>query len=134
MSFGEKIQNDNHANNSSLRAPTSGDCIALCYTSGTTGNPKGVKVSHKMVLAHVLAFQTRISKSGRMLDEQDTHLSFLPLAHIFELDNMSMSILYGIKVGFYSGDVANILDDMRVLKPTVLAIVPRILNKIYADI
>lgn len=87
-----------------------------------------------MVLAHVLAFQTRLSKSGRILDEQDTHLSFLPLAHIFELDNMSMSIIYGIRVGFYSGDVTRILDDMKVLKPTVLAIVPRILNKIYADI
>lgn len=108
--------------------------MMLCYTSGTTGNPKGVKITHKMVLSHVQAFQTRLAKSGRILGELDTHLSFLPLAHIFELDNVSMSLVYGIKVGFYSGDVANILDDMRVLKPTVLAIVPRILNKIYAEI
>ena len=56
------------------------------------------------------------------------------LPEAIELDNISMSLIYGIQAGFYSGDVANILDDMRVLKPTVLAIVPRILNKIYGDI
>lgn len=51
------------------------------YTSGTTGDPKGVKLTHKMILGAGFAVNSRLSKP---FDYEDTYISYLPAAHSFE--------------------------------------------------
>jgi len=69
------------------------------YTSGTTGDPKGVMLSH----ANVLAAVTGAVMQGINLSIQDVHLSFLPLSHIFERAVMSALWSNGASCGFCSG-------------------------------
>ena len=102
------------------------------YTSGTTGDPKGVKLTHKMIMCTSYAVNTRFGKDG--IKVEDSYISYLPLAHSFEQAMFGLSINYGLKCGFYSGDPLKLTDDMGVLKPTLLPSVPRIYNKIYAKI
>ena len=59
--------------------PAAGDLAALVYTSGTTGKPKGVMLTHGNVLSNVLASMARVAPR-----EDDVFLSFLPLSHTFE--------------------------------------------------
>ena len=55
--------------------------MTICYTSGTSGNPKGVMISQRNM---IVSLETIIRETGVPLDEYGAHLSFLPLAHIFE--------------------------------------------------
>ncbi|MFH4975008.1 hypothetical protein AB6A40_001717 [Gnathostoma spinigerum] len=58
-------------------------------------------------------------------------LSFLPLAHVFQHSMEMIAFAVGARVGYYSGDIRNLPDDCKILKPTVIVVVPRILNRIY---
>lgn len=67
-------------------------------------------------------------------NQDDCNISYLPLAHIFgRVCDLSI-IQAGGRVGYFSGDVLQLLDDMQALKPTFMASVPRLLNRIYARI
>lgn len=109
--------------------PKGDDVFMLSYTSGTTGNPKGVKLTHKMLLGAANGVQHR-----SRIDENDSYLSYLPAAHVFEQVTFSISLVYGMKVGFYSGNVMNVTKDLAVLKPTIFLSVPRLLNSVYGKI
>ena len=109
--------------------PKGDDVFMLSYTSGTTGNPKGVKLTHKMLLGAANGVQHR-----SRIDENDSYLSYLPAAHVFEQVTFSISLVYGMKVGFYSGNVMNVTKDLAVLKPTIFLSVPRLLNSVYGRI
>jgi long-chain acyl-CoA synthetase len=61
----------------------------------------------------------------------DVHISYLPLAHIYERMNMLVALHHGVGVGFYQGDVLKLMDDIEALKPTVFFSVPRLYNRIY---
>ena len=103
----------------------------IMYTSGTTGHPKGVLLSHQNI----------ISSSGGLLRQNpyldllrpdDLYLSFLPLAHSFETCMQVCCILVGCSVGFYQGDARLLVShDLPDLKPTIMAAVPRIYQRIY---
>ena len=101
----------------------------LSYTSGTTGNPKGVKLTHKMLLGAAWGVAERFNAN-----ENDSYLSYLPAAHVFEQANFSISLIYGMSVGFYSGNVMNVTKDLGILKPTLFPSVPRLLNSVYGRI
>jgi long-chain acyl-CoA synthetase len=58
----------------------------------------------------------------------------LPSAHVFEQAAFMMSVVHGMKVGFYSGNVMALTSDLAILKPTFLPAVPRLLNSIYSRI
>ncbi|XP_052805892.1 long-chain-fatty-acid--CoA ligase 5-like isoform X2 [Mya arenaria] len=112
-------------------APPSPDDVAIiCYTSGTTGNPKGVMTTHRQFLSMVTGVQM-IMSSYRVLNKDDVHLSYLPLAHNFERASQQLLYLYGARIGFFSGDIKLLLDDLQTLRPTFFISVPRLLNKIY---
>ncbi|EJD44071.1 long-chain-fatty-acid-CoA ligase [Auricularia subglabra TFB-10046 SS5] len=102
---------------------------SICYTSGTTGNPKGAVLTHKAVVAAVSAWC-----HGAELDHNKTVISYLPLAHIYGRVAELFAIALGARVGYFSGDTANLLQDMQILQPDYLPAVPRVLNKIYAGI
>lgn len=65
------------------------------------------------------------------LKDGDVHLSYLPLAHVFEKALINICLMAGLRVGFYSGDVRKLLEDVQILKPNFFCAVPRLLNKIY---
>ena len=107
--------------------------MMFSYTSGTTGDPKGVKLTHKMLLMSATSFNLR--QGGLALGEGDSYLSYLHLAHSFEQALFAMACIYGVKVGFFGGDVLKMVaEDIPVLKPTFFPSVPRLFNKIYGKI
>lgn len=109
------------------KPPKPDDIYAINFTSGTTGNPKGAILSHQNVIAGITMTRTNIEYSS---DKQDTFYSFLPLAHIYERISFNSAISYGVRQGYPHGALTEIMDDIAVLKPDGITMVPRILNRI----
>lgn len=61
----------------------------------------------------------------------DVHISYLPLAHIYERINTITCTHRGAAIGFFSGDVTRLLDDIAALRPTIFCSVPRLWNRIF---
>lgn len=125
----------------SPRPPRPEDLCTICYTSGTTGDPKGVMLPHSALLADASAClalcgygPNGFSPDQRSLFElksDDVHISYLPLAHIFERVVMTALTTVGAGIGFYQGDTLKLMDDIAVLRPTIFVSVPRLFNKVY---
>ncbi|MCE3050038.1 Long chain acyl-CoA synthetase 7 peroxisomal [Datura stramonium] len=109
--------------------PRPEDIATICYTSGTTGTPKGVVLSHANLIASVAGMTLAIK-----FYPSDIYISYLPLAHIYERANQITSAYYGVAVGFYQGDNLKLMDDLVTLRPTIFSSVPRLYNRIYAGI
>lgn len=108
-------------------APTkSHDLAAFLYTSGTTGNPKGVKLSHGNMASNVCASSARFDfRSG------DISLSFLPWAHAFgQVAELFSFLQHGLCIAINDA-VPNLINNLPDVRPTVLVAVPRIFNRIY---
>ncbi|KAF5297457.1 hypothetical protein FQA39_LY19269 [Lamprigera yunnana] len=103
--------------------PQPSDLCTICYTSGTTGNPKGVMLTHENVMASVAAVLMQLGDHRPTTN--DILISFLPLAHMLERCCENAMYLVGGSVGFYSGDIRRLSDDMKALRPTVTPAVPR---------
>jgi long-chain acyl-CoA synthetase len=110
--------------------PAADDLSTLCYTSGTTGDPKGAMLTHGNFAAGLAGTEA----AGIDLRNTDVHLSYLPLAHVFERIVQATVFHRGGAVGFFSGDVSMLLDDLATLKPTIFPSVPRLFNRIYDKI
>ncbi|WP_257167196.1 AMP-dependent synthetase/ligase [Bradyrhizobium sp. SRS-191] len=103
------------------------DLAAIVYTSGTTGRPKGVMLTHDNVVANVKAIHQRLAA-----DIDDVFLSFLPLSHTFE---RTAGYYYAIAIGAcvaYARSVKQLPDDLLEVRPTILISVPRIYERIYS--
>lgn len=107
--------------------PRPGDLATICYTSGTTGTPKGAMLSHANLIADAAGTAALLED----FQPGNRHISYLPLAHIYERNNMTMVLHLGGSVGFYSGNVQELLDDVLALRPHIFVSVPRLWNRIY---
>ncbi|KAK7440178.1 medium-chain fatty acid-CoA ligase faa2 [Stygiomarasmius scandens] len=99
---------------------------SICYTSGTTSNPKGVLLTHEM-----LALATQSNLHGLPLPDDGVILSYLPLAHIYERIAELACVACGARIGYFTGDPLRLLEDAQILKPNFMPSVPRVLNRIY---
>lgn len=115
-----------------LNRQTGDDINAICYTSGTTGSPKGTIIASKNIVASICGHQRGILTVPclRALGKNDIHISYLPLAHIFERALCLDYIIVGCRIVCFSGDVQKLLEDMRVIKPTIFLAVPRLFFRI----
>lgn len=107
--------------------PSPEDVATFCYTSGTTGDPKGAMLTHGNIVADLCG----AVKAGVILAKDDTHLSYLPLAHMFERIVQAAVWMHGGAVGFYQGDTLKLMEDLACLQPSIFPSVPRLYNKIY---
>lgn len=112
--------------------PRHDDLATICYTSGTTGNPKGVMLTHRNVVASCCSVLLQLGAHSPRAS--DTMISFLPLAHMLERCCENAVYHMGGCVGFYSGDIKRLNDDLQALKPTIMPAVPRLLNRVYDKI
>ena len=126
------LKENNKVKNTDLILSQPETIMTICYTSGTTGDPKGVMLSQKNMIS---VLETVIKDSSVPLDENGTHISFLPLAHIFERMVISGFMGAAAKVGFISGSVrTTLMEDMSILGPTLLFTVPRVLQTVRTKI
>ena len=105
------------------------DVALLIYTSGTTGQPKGAMITHRNVDA-----QTAAVASTLPWTEADSGLSFLPMAHAAE---RCIAHYNRIRLGaptHYARSITTLLEDMEVARPTFFGSVPRIFEKVYANV
>jgi long-chain acyl-CoA synthetase len=109
--------------------PKPDDIITINYTSGTTGNPKGVVLTHRNAVA---ATCSSIIVFGS--DANTVNCSFLPLAHIFQRLGEHLALSTGASIGYFHGNIAELVEDLQLLRPTAFAGVPRLFNRFGSKI
>jgi len=107
--------------------PNPDDLATICYTSGTTGRPKGAMLTH----GNFIADAAGILKLNPVFTKNDVCISYLPLAHVFERIVQTGIFGSGASTGFFRGTVQELFDDIALLRPTVFPSVPRVYNRLY---
>jgi long-chain acyl-CoA synthetase len=104
------------------------DTATIIYTSGTTGKPKGVMLSHNNLVSNVLDSYPRLPLDGEM-----KVLSFLPVCHVFERMLLYLYQYSGTSI-YFAESIDKIGENIKEVKPTLMSVVPRLLEKVYDGI
>ncbi|KPP63447.1 hypothetical protein Z043_118300, partial [Scleropages formosus] len=119
--------------------PQPADLAVIMYTSGSTGRPKGVTIIHSNLIAGMTGQCERIPGLG----PKDTYIGYLPLAHVLEMTAEISCVTYGCRIGYSSPQTLSDQStkikkgskgDCTVLKPTLMAAVPAIMDRIYKNV
>ncbi|GAA1965812.1 AMP-dependent synthetase/ligase [Amycolatopsis minnesotensis] len=123
--LGAKITDDEvHERRRSVGAPA---LATVVYTSGTTGRPKGVELTHRNLLAEVSA---DIEAFPQLMEEGNSLLVFLPLAHVLARAIAITALTARVTLG-HTPDVKNLIADLGTFRPTFVVAVPRVFEKVY---
>lgn len=114
--------------------PKASDICTIMYTSGTTGDPKGVMTKHSAVVATVCGLTNWTQNIGLPLTSSDSFLSYLPLAHIFDRVAEETFLYHGMSIGYWQGEVTKLIPDAQALHPTVFLGVPRVFDRVYSTV
>jgi len=106
------------------------DIYTIMFTSGTTGDPKGVILTHGNLIAEIAGYSCHNS-TVKLIDCNDIHISYLPLAHSIERACAYALIKYGARMGFYQGNINELFNDIALLRPTFLLGVPRVWSRLH---
>ena len=107
------------------------EIAVILYTSGTTGSPKGVMLSHNNLISNLTQISNLLKKEGKLKS-----FSVLPLSHVYELTcNVLVNINLGNSIHFCSGlDLRTISKELNLIEPNIFPVVPLLLEKIYQGI
>uniref|UniRef100_A0A8C3V5N6 Long-chain-fatty-acid--CoA ligase n=1 Tax=Catharus ustulatus TaxID=91951 RepID=A0A8C3V5N6_CATUS len=101
--------------------PKPEDLAVICFTSGTTGNPKGAMITHQNIVSNASAFV----KTTEVTEKINIGLLFFLQCVV---------LCHGARIGFFQGDIRLLMDDLKTLQPTVFPVVPRLLNRMFDKI
>ncbi|KAJ8390099.1 hypothetical protein AAFF_G00111130 [Aldrovandia affinis] len=122
-----------------VQRPQPSDLALVMYTSGSTGRPKGVMIIHSNIIAGMSGQCERIPELG----PKDTYIGYLPLAHVLEMTAEISCVTYGCRIGYSSPQTLSDQStkikkgskgDCSVLRPTLMAAVPEIMDRIYKNV
>lgn len=105
------------------------DLATLIYTSGTTGKPKGVMLSHKNIISNVMGSKARVPFEVG----QFRALSFLPACHVYERMLLYLYQYFSVSI-YFAENIEKISDNLKEVKPNVMTVVPRLLEKVFDKI
>ncbi|WP_406629160.1 AMP-dependent synthetase/ligase [Amycolatopsis sp. WGS_07] len=109
------------------RSVTANETATIVYTSGTTGRPKGVELTHRNLLAEIRA---DIEAFPELMEQGNSLLCFLPLAHILARAIAITALTARVTLG-HTPDVKNLVPDLGTFRPTFVVAVPRVFEKVY---
>ncbi|KAK7264344.1 hypothetical protein RJT34_31951 [Clitoria ternatea] len=132
ISWGEFLELGNLDLDLPLKYKT--NICTIMYTSGTTGEPKGVIIKNEAFMAEVLSIDQILLLTDKVATEDDVYFSFLPLAHVYDQIIETYCIYKGSSIGFWQGDIRFLMEDVQALKPTIFCGVPRVYDRVYAGI
>uniref|UniRef100_A0A1A8BPU7 long-chain-fatty-acid--CoA ligase n=1 Tax=Nothobranchius kadleci TaxID=1051664 RepID=A0A1A8BPU7_NOTKA len=119
--------------------PQPSDLAVVMYTSGSTGRPKGVMIVHSNLIAGMTGQCERIPELG----PEDTYIAYLPLAHVLEMTAEISCVTHGCRIGYSSPQTLSDQStkikkgskgDCSVLRPTLMAAVPEIMDRINKNV
>jgi len=112
-----------------FNSPSPSDLVTINYTSGTTGPPKGVVLTHANAIAATSSAMIYLKQT-----DPSVICSFLPLAHIYQRVSEHVALWGGASIGYFHGSVNEIVQDLKLLRPTTFSGVPRLYNRIGTSI
>jgi long-chain acyl-CoA synthetase len=123
-----KIQPDYFENNIKDQQPD--EMASIIYTSGTTGEPKGAVITQEGLVSMLMNVEKTIKGA---FGPQDKTLIFLPLSHVLGRTDSLLPLVFGWQA-VYAESIEKLIDNLAVVRPTVMIAVPRIFEKIYSKI